>query len=196
MTLAQYMATLRRRLGDTGAYFTTNELSDYGQEAQRDIAQRLKPWLLPEFTAVATGSVAAGSKFTLPTNLAQIDSLSLYNTTNKDIECRLVINARAFKQLSDVNVFYAASERQPFAYVEVGQFYILPDHAGMKYKLRYVSSPGSVTSGQEMGLQSRWEDLALDYGQYLALMHEKRSNEAQVAYQKYLEKVKAVNEAA
>jgi len=193
MLVSDYVTRLKRRLGDSGTYFTTNEIVDYCNEAQRDISVRLRPALVPELTTVQTGDLT-GSTLSLPSDVAQQDSLTLYNTTNRDIEVTLVGSARGVKRLKEVNYLYRPTNKQFTGYLDNDKIYVEPTPAiTMKYRFRYVKSPADLTSSQEMDLDPRWGDLALDYGQYQALMHEKREGEGQVAYQKYLERIEKAN---
>lgn len=196
MNIQQYVQRLRRRLGDTDAqgYYTTTELEEFGSEAQRDIALRLHPSLLPELHLVSTGDINTTSAINLPSNISQIDSLTLYNSTNQEVEVRLILDGEGLAVFRGVNRFFAPDDGIPIAYLENQQLIVVPDKNGMKFKLRYVRSLSDITGSGDMALSDRWEDLALDYGEMLALKKEKRTQEAQFVFERYLEKVKSVND--
>ena len=187
-TVAAFLSRLQRRLGDEGPYFTSTDGVDWASEAQRDIALRLSPQLLPGLQAVETGTLTTnefGCGFTSPTDVAQAVSLAIYNATNRDKEVRLMSNA-SYKGLKQNNVFFQADDKQYFGYMEAERYYIEPGRVGEMYRFRYVESPGDKVSTNEMDLQDRWEDLALDYAQYLAFMKEGNGQGADQAYKKYL----------
>ena len=193
-TALQYAQRLGRRLADeqVDGFFATSTLEEFGSEAQRDIAMRIRPFLLLELQTIHTGTVSADSEFNVTADVGQIMSLVLYNATNMDTEVQLLGggNLRVFR---GVNTFFKADDSTPIAFVENAKFVIEPNKSGLKHKLRYVKIPIDISGGTTMVLSDRWEDLALDYGAILALQREKRMDEAEALKQKYLEKIEKVN---
>lgn len=193
MTIQQFVQRLRRRLGDTQAdgKFTTTALEEFGSEAQRDIARRLAPHLLPELQTIDTGTLnTTESFFAITTDIAQLMSIVVYNSTNEDVEISMV---KDMDLIRGHNVFYRADDKQHWGYFENGRIYIEPNRGGDKIKVRYVKAPVDVTDTAEMVLNVRWEDLCLDYGEHLARKMEERDQEAELALRKYMEKIDRAN---
>jgi hypothetical protein len=186
-------------LADTQAdgFFTTSTLEEFASESQRAIAVRLRPDLLPELHTIDTGTIQAGSYFAVTSDMAQFVGLTVYNATNEDAEVGFVPDVGSYKRITQ-NEFYAASAKQPMAYLEAGNFYIEPDRAGDTFKLRYVKSryvksPTDITGTTEMTLHDRWEDLALDYAEYLSQTIYPDAPRAMALYQRFQERVNALN---
>jgi hypothetical protein len=181
-------------LADTQAdgFFTTSTLEEFASESQRAIAVRLRPDLLPELHTIDTGTIQAGSYFAVTSDMAQFVGLTVYNATNEDAEVGFVPDVGSYKRITQ-NEFYAASAKQPMAYLEAGNFYIEPDRAGDTFKLRYVKSPTDITGASAMTLHDRWEDLALDYAEYLARTMEPDVPRAMALYQRFQERVNVLN---
>lgn len=198
-TVTTYISRLRNRLGDssTTGPFTTARLTDFCNDGLKDIARRLRPWLLPELNVVDTGDITTDgtvSYVSLTTDYSQIVSMTVYNLTNEDDELILVQDGEGYKQRSRRNVFYRPGNKQMFGHMELGRIYIEPYKDGFKFKLRYVQTPTFVSAGDEIPIGERWEDILLDYGEYLSRRLEHRDQEAESAFQKYETKLERANQ--
>lgn len=197
MKASEYATAVRRRVGDTGAHFTDMFLLEAANRACKIIAQSLKPGLLPELMTVVTDDLS-DSAFAVATNMVQWDSLTLYNTTNRDIQVTLVGGAGAYLRRKELNYFMRPTRKQFFGYLEDGMVIIEPPVDNVKYKFRYVRCPETMTAPttDELELEPRWESLAIDYGQYLAYLEELRAQEAQVALQTFQMNLERANATA
>ncbi len=197
-TVTSYVTKLRNRLGDssTTGPFTTARLTDFCNDGLKDIARRLRPWLMPELNQIDTGDITtdgSDSYVSLTTDYSQLISMTLYNLTNQDEELILVQDGDGYKQRRKRNVYWRPGNKQSFGFMELGRIYIEPYKDGFKFKLRYVQTPAYVSSGDEIPLNDRWEDLLLDYGEGLAFNVEGNEQAAAIAAQRYEQKLQVAN---
>ncbi len=197
-TVTDYITKLRNRLGDssTTGPFTTPRLTDFCNDGLKDIARRLRPWLMPELNVIDTGDVTTDgnvSYISLTTDYSQLVSMTLYNLTNQDEELILVQDGDGYKQRRKRNVYWRPGNKQVFGHMELGRIYIEPYKDGFKFKLRYIQTPTRVSAGDEIPLTDRWEDMLLDYGEGLARKLEHRDQESELAYKQYEQKLQTAN---
>jgi hypothetical protein len=203
-TVTSWVTKLRNRLGDssTTGPFTTARLEDFCNDGLKDIARRLRPWLLPELHTVSTGDITAA---TLTTNsyfvvtsidYSQIVSLSIYNTEltrAEEEQVVLVQDGYSYKQRRKRNVFWSPDNKQTFGYMEQGHICIEPDKGSFKYRLRYVKTPEFTTGNTDIPINDRWEDMLLDYGEGRARKLEHRDQESELAFQRYEQMIQQAN---
>jgi hypothetical protein len=202
-TVTSWVTKLRNRLGDssTTGPFTTARLEDFCNDGLKDIARRLRPWLLPELNVVDTGDVTTNSSeykcyVSLTTDFSQIVSMSVYtsNATNEEEEIVLVQDGYSYKQRRKRNVFWRPDSKQWFGYMENQRIYIEPyRNSNFKYRLRYVKTPEFTIGVTDIPINDRWEDMLLDYGEGRARKLEHRDQESELAFQRYEQMIQQAN---